>query len=129
VTTQFVNHLAAELASADATFNTYKYHGFGIVSTTPPAITDTGLESEVTDNVGGNPDRGTGTQVASTNTYTSVGTVVFNTTRSVVEHGLFNKLYGVAGEKLMDRHTFTAIAVEAGDSIQSTYVLTCTAGG
>ena len=67
-----------------------------------------------------------GTQVASTNTYTSVATTTYNATKAITEHGLFNASSGVT---LMDRSKFAAINVVDTNQIQWTYVLTLTAGG
>ena len=70
--------------------------------------------------------RATGTQVASTNTYTSVGTIAYTTTKAITEHGVFSS---AASTTLMDRSVFSAINVVSGDSIEFSYVLSCSAGG
>ena len=135
VTTEFVKSIAAALdgntdSDAKTRFPNFKYHGFGTNATsTAVAVGNVTLDTEITD---GTPERGTGTQVDNGyGTYTSVGTVTFAGTHAITEHGLFDAVYDADPDnyELMDRHTFTAIGVDPGDSIQATYTLTCTAGG
>lgn len=99
-------------------FNDYKFHDSG-VGTTAEANTDTGMET--TDGEA----RSTGSQVdnssASQGIYTSVGTILYTTTKAITEHGLFNES---TGGVLLDRSVFAVINVVNGDSIQFTYTLT-----
>lgn len=121
VTTAFVNFMVDQLQTETSVWGDFKYHDSG-EGTTAANITDTDIET--TDG----ESRATGSQIegASANIYKSVGTIAYTTTKAITEHGLFNASTGVT---LMDRHVFTAINVNNGDSIQFTYELTCTAGG
>lgn len=98
-----------------------KYHASG-TGNTPEAVTDTALVAEVA-------TRAVGTKVAATAapnaTYTSVATITYAATLSIVEHGLFS---AASAGTLLDRSVFTAIPVNNGDSIQFTYVLTINSG-
>lgn len=119
ITTAFVNFLASQLQTDTTEIGDFKYHDSG-VGTTNEAVGDTAMET--TDG----ESRVTGSQVASTNTYTSVGTISYTSTKAITEHGLFSS---ASSTTLMDRTKFAAINVVNGDSIQFTYVLTLTAGG
>ena len=120
VTTVFCEDMVDELIAESTAWGDYKFHDSG-VGVTAANITDTDMET--TDG----ESRATGTQVeASTVIYRSVGTIAYTTTKAITEHGLFNI---AAAGILMDRHVFSAINVDNGDSIQFTYELTVTAGG
>ena len=120
VTTAFVNDMVDELIVETSAWGDYKYHDSG-VGTTGANVADTDIET--TDG----ESRATGTQVENAaNIYESVGTISYTTTKAITEHLLANA--ATAGDA-MDRHTFSAINVVNGDSIQFTYDLTCTAGG
>jgi len=120
VTTAFCELMVDQLITETSVWGDFKYHDSG-VGVTGANITD--VDIETTDG----ESRVAGTQVESSSViYESVGTIAYTTTKSITEHGLFNASTSVT---LMDRHTFTAIGVENGDSIQFTYDLTCTAGG
>lgn len=120
VTTAFVDLMVDQLIAESSVWGDFKYHDSG-VGTTAAAITDTDIET--TDGEA----RASGTQAENAhNIYESVGTIAYTTTKAITEHGLFNASTGVT---LMDRHVFSAINVENGDSIEFTYRLTCTAGG
>ena len=78
-----------------------------------------------------NPDntRATGTRSQpAANQYRSVGTLTFDNTAAVTEHGLFSQA-ATGGGTLWDRSVFSAINVVSGDSIQFTYTVTVSAGG
>jgi len=120
VTTVFCEDMVDELIAETTAWGDYKFHDSG-VGVTGANISDTDIET--TDG----ESRVAGTQVeASSVIYRSVGTIAYTTTKAITEHGLFNI---ITGGILMDRHTFSAINVDNGDSIQFTYELTCTAGG
>jgi hypothetical protein len=128
VTTAFVNYLRDDLANAagGADVSTFKYHGCG-TGTTAEAIGDTALVTECTTALNPDSTRAVGTQVNSTTKqYQSVGTLTFDATAAVAEHGLFS---AASAGTLMDRTVFTAINVASGDSIQFTYTLTISDGG
>ena len=119
ITTAYVTFLALMHQTDATTIGDFKYHDSGI-GTGDEAVGDTGL---------GTPWGGTrdvGTQVASTNTYTSVATTTYNATKAITEHGLFNASSSVT---LMDRTKFAAINVVDTNQIQWTFVITYTAGG
>jgi hypothetical protein len=121
VTTAFVNLLVDEMQAAAAEIDDFKYHDSG-VGVTPAAVGD--VDIETTDGV----SRATGTQIegASANIYKSVGTITYNSTKAITEHGLFSS---AASTTLLDRHTFSAINVDDTDQIEFTYELTVSAGG
>lgn len=120
VTTAFVNFMVDQLQAETSIWGDFKYHDAG-VGVTGADVSDTDIET--TDG----ESRATGTQTeGAANIYESVGTIAYSSTKAVTEHGLFNASTGVT---LMDRHTFSAINVDSGDSIQFTYDLTVTAGG
>lgn len=119
VTTAYVNFISLMLVTDATTIGDFKYHDSG-VGATAENVTDTDIQT--TDG----ESRVAGTQVNNTaNTYTSVGTISYTTTKAITEHGLFNASTGVT---LMDRTVFSAVNVVSGDSIQFTYTLTNTAG-
>jgi hypothetical protein len=117
VTTAGVAWLATLLAGTSS--GSVKYHDSG-TGTTAESASDTGLVTP------SGVARATGSQVASTNTYTSVGTQTYSSTLAITEHGIFTATTSVT---LIDRSVFSAINVVSGDSIQFTYVLTLPSGG
>ena len=120
VTTAFVEFVVDQLQVETSIFGDFKFHDSG-VGITGANVADTDIET--TDGEA----RATGSQTESaSNVYQSVGTIAYTTTKAITEHGLFNAASGVT---LMDRHTFAAINVVNGDSVQFTYDLTVAAGG
>jgi len=120
VTTAFVDLMVDNLITETSAWGDFKYHDSGI-GTTGAAVGDTDMET--TDG----ETRATGTQVENAhNIYESVGTISYTSTKAVTEHGLFNHSTSAT---LLDRHVFSAVNVENGDSIEFTYRLTCNAGG
>lgn len=105
-----------------------KYHGVG-TGTTAEAAGDTALVTESTTVLNPDSTRATGSTVegASANIYRTVGTVTFDGTAAITEHGIFSQA-ATGGGTLLDRSVFSAINVVSGDSIQFTYELTLTAG-
>lgn len=121
VTTAFVNEMVDQLQAEDSTWGDFKYHDSGI-GTTGAAVGDTDIET--TD--GQARSEGTQTEGASANIYRTVGTISYDDSYAITEHGVFNA--STSGE-LLDRHTFSAVNVGDGDSIEFTYELTVSAGG
>lgn len=128
ITTAFCEFMVDELQAETAAWGDFKYHdtgtGVGI-----EAIGDTTMGTFSTEMVG--DIRGVGTQIegASAVQYRSVATITYDGAGgAITEHGLFNNTRAVGGT-LMDRSVFAAINTVAGDSIQFTYTLSCTAGG
>ena len=121
VTDAFVEFMVDQLQTETSEWGDFKYHDSG-VGVTGAAVGDTDIET--TDGEA----RATGSQTegATADIYKSVGTISYTTTKAITEHGLFSTL---ASTTLMDRHTFSAINVANGDSIQFTYQLTVSDGG
>lgn len=116
VTDAFCAYMVDNLVTETSAWGDFKFHDSGI-GNTGENKTDTGIET---------PDgesRASGTQVDGGVTYTSVGTISYTSTKAIGEHGLFSS---AASTTLMDRHTFSDLNVVSGDSIQFSYVLTCT---
>lgn len=108
---------------------TMKYHGCG-TGVGGEVVGDTALGTECTTALNPDSTRATGslTEGASANIFRSVGTVTFDGSAAVTEHGLFNQA-ATGGGTLWDRSLFSAINVASGDSIQFTYDLTINTGG
>jgi len=121
VTDAFVAQLVDTLQSSVAAFSTYKYHDSGTEDTAEDE-TDTALGTPC----GEARDVGTQIEGATANIYKSVAIHTYAGTFAIVEHGLFN---AATVGTLMDRSVFSAINILAGDKIEYTYQLTCTAGG
>ena len=121
VTTAFVEYMVDEMVAETSAWGDFKFHDSG-VGTTAAAVGNTDIET--TDG----ETRATGTQLegATGEIYKSVGTISYSTTKAITEHILAN--IATAGICL-DRHVFSAINVENGDSIQFTYELTVSDGG
>ena len=101
------------------------YHGVG-TGNTAEAAGDTALVTESTTALNPDSTRATGTKTQpSSNVLRSVGTVTFDATAAIVEHGIFSQA-ATGGGTLLDRSVFSAINVASGDSIQFTYDLTFT---
>jgi hypothetical protein len=121
VTTAFVEFMVDQLQTETSEWGDFKYHDSG-VGTTAAAVGDTDIET--TD--GESRATGSQTEGATAEIYKSVGTISYTTTKAITEHGLFSQ---ATGTTLMDRHVFSAINVENGDSIEFTYELTVNDGG
>lgn len=105
-----------------------KYHGVGTGGTAEGA-SQTALVTETTTQINPDSTRATGTQgESSAPVATSVGTVAFDGSAAITEHGLFDQA-ATGGGVMFDRSLFSAINVISGDSIQFTYSLTLTSGG
>lgn len=108
---------------------TLKYHGVG-TGTTAEAASQTALVTESTTALNPDSTRATGTTVegATGNIYRTVGTVTFDATAAVTEHGVFSQA-ATGGGTMLDRSLFSAINVVSGDSITFTYELSFASGG
>lgn len=105
-----------------------KFHGAG-TGAVAEAVGDTALGAESTTALNPDSTRATGTTTESTpTTYQTVGTLAFDATTAVTEHGVLSQA-ATGGGVLLDRSVFTAINVVSGDSIQFTYSFAVTAGG
>lgn len=107
---------------------TLKYHGCG-TGATAEDVGDTALVTESTTALNPDSTRATGTMTQpSANIQQSVGTLTFDGSAAVTEHGLFSQA-ATGGGTLWDRSVFSAINVASGDSIQFTYQCTVSSGG
>lgn len=114
--------------AATTDISTLKYHGCG-TGATAENVTDTALVTESTAALNPDSTRATGTATQpSANILTSTGTLTFDATAAITEHGLFSQA-ATGGGTLWDRSVFSAINVVNGDSIQFAYSLTASAGG
>jgi hypothetical protein len=106
-----------------------RYHGCG-TGVGAEAVGDTALGTECTTALNPDNTRATGTlaEGASANIFRSVGTLTFDASAAVTEHGLLSQA-ATGGGVLWDRTVFAAINVASGDSIQFTYDWTASAGG
>lgn len=106
-----------------------RYHGVG-TGTNAEASGDTALQTESTTIINPDSTRATGslTEGASANIFRTVGTVTFDGSGAITEHGIFSQA-ATGGGTLLDRSVFSAINVANLDSIQFTYDLTLSAGG
>jgi hypothetical protein len=108
---------------------TMKFHGVGI-GTTAEAASQTALVTESTTALNPDSTRATGslTEGGTANIFRTVGTVTFDASAAITEHGLFSQA-ATGGGVMYDRSVFSAINVVSGDSIQFTYDATLTSGG
>lgn len=127
VTTAGVTYICADIAGGGSDSNLFKFHGFG-TGTTAESTSDTALVTELTTQYATDNTRPTGSQSASTNTYTTVGTLTPDADVAITEHGIFT---AITAGTLLDRTKFSAINLVAAnpDSLQATYVFTLPAGG
>lgn len=104
-----------------------KYHGCG-TGTGAEAVGDSALGTECTTALNPDSTRATGSAAGSGTTFQSVGTLTFDASAAITEHGLLSQA-ATGGGVLFDRSVFSAINVVSSDSIQFTYTVTLTAGG
>jgi hypothetical protein len=107
---------------------TMNFHGCG-TGTTAENAGDTALVTESTTVLNPNSVRATGTRSQpAANEYRTTGTLTFDGSAAITEHGLFSD--ADAGEGVLwDRSVFSAINVASGDSIQFQYTSTFPTGG
>jgi hypothetical protein len=104
------------------------FHGCG-TGTNAEAVGDTALQTESTTALNPDSTRATGTESQpAANQLRTVGTLTFDNTAAVTEHGIFSQA-ATGGGTLWDRSVFSAINVVSGDSIQFTYTCTVSSGG
>lgn len=106
-----------------------KFHGIGTGSTAE-AVGDTTLVTELTTEYNPDSTRATGslTEGASANIFRTIGTNTLDGTPGAAlrEHAVFSA--ATAGT-MWDRTVYSAITLSSGDSLQSTYDCTVSAGG
>lgn len=128
VTTAGVGYIVDTLQNLTEAEN-LKYHGMGTGST-PEAIGDTALVTELTTEYNPNSTRATGTTTegASANIYRSVGTITVDATVNIQEWGLFSQA-ATGGGVLFDRVVHSADGLVSGESLSYTFEWTVNAGG
>ncbi len=95
---------------------TLNYHGVG-TGVTAEAAAQTALVTESTTVLNPDSTRATGTKSQpSANVLRSVGTVTFDGSAAITEHGLFSQS-ATGGGTMWDRSVFAAVNVAAADSI------------
>lgn len=128
VTDAGVAFMVDDWDNSSVTLANLNYHGCG-TGTTAEAAGDTALVTESTTVLNPDSTRATGTRSQpAANQYRSVGTVTFDGSAAITEHGLFSQA-ATGGGTLWDRSVFSAVNVASGDSIQFTYTATLTSGG
>lgn len=114
-------------AAGSADVSLFNYHGIGTTNTAE-AAGDTALGTESTTALNPDSTRATGTRSQpAANQFRSVGTLTADATIATVEHGLFTTS-GTGTGTLLDRSVFSTVTLASGDSLQSTYTITFTAG-
>jgi len=115
-------------AAGSADVSLFNFHGCG-TGTNAENVTDVALQTESTTALNPDSTRATGTRSQpAANQFRSVGTLTFDASAAVTEHGIFTTS-GTGTGTLLDRSVFSAINVASGDSIQFTYTITFPAGG
>ena len=104
------------------------FHGCG-TGTNAESASDTALQTESTTALNPDSTRATGTESQpAANQLRTVGTVTFDASAAITEHGIFSQA-ATGGGTLWDRSVFSVINVVSADSIQFTYTCTVSAGG
>lgn len=128
ITDAGVAFLVDDWDSSVTDLTTMNFHGCG-TGTNAEAVGDTALQTESTTALNPDNTRATGTRSQPTaNQYRSVGTLTFDASAAITEHGIFSQA-ATGGGTLWDRSVFSAINVASGDSIQFTYTCTVSSGG
>lgn len=128
VTNAGVAILADDFVDGSGEVTNFKYHGVG-TGATAEAVGDTALVTESTTALNPDSTRATGTNTnPSAPVYRSIGTVTFDASATIQEHGIFSQA-ATGGGTLWDRTVHGSLAMGSGDAIQYTYELTVNAGG
>ncbi len=123
VTAEFVQFMVDQLQAETSAWGDFKYHICG-TGTNAESNADTELQTPI------GTARVVGSQTEDgADDYRSVATITPGGTYAVTEHAIYNEVYVDAQDNgiLMDRSVFSAINVEAADSIEFTYTLNCAA--
>lgn len=127
VTDAFVAFVVDDWDGGANDISLFNYHGVG-TGTGAEAAGDTALGTESTTILTTDSTRATGTKSQpAANQLRSVGTISFDGSGAITEHGVFTQ-EATGGGTLMDRSVFSAINVASGDSIVATYTMTLTSG-
>lgn len=128
ITNAGVTFLRDDFNNGAQDVSTFNFHGCG-TGTTAEAAGDTALVTESTTALNPDSTRATGSRsTPASNQFASAGTLTFDASAAVTEHGLFSSS-GTGTGTLWDRTVFSAVNVVSGESITFTYTLTLTAGG
>jgi hypothetical protein len=109
---------------------TFNFHGIG-TGVTAENQTQTALTTELTTEYNPDNTRDTGTQGegATANIYQTVGSNTLDAAPGAAlrEHGVFTQA-ATGGGTLLDRTLYAAITLGSGDTLETTYEITFTAG-
>jgi hypothetical protein len=126
VTTSGVGYIADGFRNTVEPEN-MKFHGLG-TGATAEVVGNTALQTELTTQYNPDNTRATGTLAGSTNVFTTVGANTVDASVSPTEWGLLSQA-ATGGGTLLDRVTFSAVALLSGDTLQTTFNLTFPNGG
>lgn len=126
VTTAGVTYLAADIAGGANDSSLFKYHALGTGALTE-AITNTALVTELTTQYATSLNRPAGSQSSAAGVYTTIGSNTVTASVAATEHGIFTQ--PLTGGTLLDATSFTVVNLASGDTLQTTYNFTITAGG
>lgn len=128
ITDAGVAYLVDDWDAGASDINLMDFHGCG-TGMNSEAVGDTALQTESTTALNPDSTRATGTNSQpAANQFRTIGTLTFDASAAVTEHGIFNQS-ATGGGSLWDRSVFSAINVASGDSIQFTYTCTVSSGG
>lgn len=129
VTTVGVNSIVDAFdAGVGFTLSGYNFHGIGI-GVTAAAVGDTDIQTELTTEYLVNNTRATGAQTQpSANIYQTLATNEVDASAAITEQGVLTSAT-VGSGTLFDRHTFAAINLVSGNTLETTYQGTFAAGG
>jgi hypothetical protein len=126
VTTAGVNFIVDAFQNI-VELETMRYHGIG-TNSGAEAVGDTALGAELSTVYNPDNTRATGTLAeGAANIYRTVGTNTVDGSATITEHGIFSQA-ATGGGVLLDRSVFAGIGLSSGNSLQSTYDFTITAG-
>lgn len=131
VTNTGVAYLVDAFQNVSAEPENFKFHGIGTGDGTAlaEAASNTALATELTTQYSPDNTRATGSLTENAaNVFRTVGTNTVDASVTIQEHGIFTVATSGSGT-LLDRSLTGGNALTSGDSIQTTYDLTCTAGG
>lgn len=127
VTDAGVAFLVDDWDDSTTDLTTFNYHGCG-TGTTAENANQTALVTESTTILNPDSTRATGTKSQpAANQLRTTGTVTFDGSGAITEHGLFSQA-ATGGGTLWDRSVFSAINVASGDSISFQYTCTINSG-
>ena len=128
ITDAGVAYLVDDWDGGSNVIDNFNYHGCG-TGTNAEAVGDTALQTESTTALNPDNTRATGTKSQpAAHQARSVGTLTFDASAAVTEHGLFSEA-ATGGGTLWDRSVFSAINVVSPDSIQFTMTISFSSGG